>query len=123
MKKKFILTKRKEINLIFKFKKNVRNYFFILYYAKNNHFSHFKFALSINKKYGKSHERNLIKRRLRMIIHNYYSIIDYKSSFVLVIKPSAKKLNFKELSEKFLYLLKKSFLIYDNIHNKEKKLQ
>ncbi|WBL31385.1 ribonuclease P protein component [Candidatus Phytoplasma sacchari] len=111
MKKKFILKKRKEINFIFKFKKNVRNYFFILYYARNPEFEHFKFALSINKKYGKSHERNLIKRRLRMIIYNNICLIDKKSSFVLVIKPPAKNLSFNELSEKFTYLLKKSFLI------------
>ncbi|KXT29307.1 ribonuclease P protein component [Candidatus Phytoplasma oryzae] len=111
MKKKFILKKRKEIDLIFKLKKNVRNYFFTLYYFKNISFDHFKFALSINKKYGKSHERNLIKRRIRMIIYQNISLINSKASFVLVIKPSAKSLNFNELSQKIIYLLKKSFLI------------
>ncbi|KAB8121901.1 MAG: ribonuclease P [Candidatus Phytoplasma cynodontis] len=111
MKKKFILKKRKEINFIFKLKKNVRNYFFILYYAKNNNFDHFKFALSINKKYGKSHERNLIKRRLRMIIYQNVYLINNKASFVLFIKPSAKCLNFNDLSKQFNNLLKKSFLI------------
>lgn len=110
MNNKFIL-KKKEIDLIFRFKKNVKNYFFTLYYFKNNNLAHFKFALSISKKYGKAHERNLIKRRLRMILRYYMSYIDSKASFVLVIKPSAKKLNFLELEKKVLILFKKSFLM------------
>jgi ribonuclease P protein component len=118
MKKKFILKKRSEINFIFKFKKKVKNYFFILYFAENMEFEHFKFALSISKKYGKSHERNLIKRRIRMIIHNNFLLINKKASFVLVIKPATKQLSFSDLSEKFLILLQKSFLIQKD-KNKE----
>ncbi|KND62582.1 ribonuclease P protein component, partial [Candidatus Phytoplasma phoenicium] len=110
-KNKFILKKKKEIDLIFRFKKNVKNYFFILYYFQNPNILHFKFALSVSKKYGKAHERNLIKRRLRMIIHRYMSFIDSRASFVVVIKPSAKKLNFVDLEKKFLILFQKSFLI------------
>ncbi|MGI3135990.1 MAG: ribonuclease P protein component [Candidatus Phytoplasma vitis] len=110
MKKKFILKKKKEIDLIFKFKKNIKNYFFILYYIKNENLENFKFALSINKKYGKAYERNLIKRRLRMIIHNNMYLIDKHMSFVLVIKFAAKELNFYNLEKKFLILLKKSSL-------------
>lgn len=111
MNNKFILKKKKEIDLIFRFKRNVKNYFFTLYYFKNNNLTHFKFALSISKKYGKANERNLIKRRLRMVLRHHMSYIDNKVSFVLVIKPSAKKLNFLELEKKVLILFKKSFLI------------
>ncbi|TVY12403.1 ribonuclease P protein component [Candidatus Phytoplasma pini] len=111
MKKKFILKKKSEINLIFKFKKNVKNRFFLLYYIKNPCFQNFKFALSVNKKYGKAYERNLIKRRLRIIIHNNMSLIEPKASFVLVINSISKELNFFDLEKNFLFLLKKSFLI------------
>ncbi|WP_017193799.1 ribonuclease P protein component [Vaccinium witches'-broom phytoplasma] len=108
MKRKFILRKNSEIDLIFKLNKNknIRNGFFTLYYAKNNHFKHFKFALSISKKYGKSHERNLIKRRLRMIICQNMNMINPHTSFVLVIKPKAKELDFVGLSKYFLILIK-----------------
>lgn len=110
MKKKFILKKKSEIDLIFKFKKNVRNYFFILYYIQNKNLENFKFALSINKKYGKAHDRNLIKRRLRMIIHNNFSLINNNMSFVIVVKNNAKKLDFSNLEKKFLTLIKKTSL-------------
>ncbi|WP_341266472.1 ribonuclease P protein component [Candidatus Phytoplasma fraxini] len=110
MKKKFILKKKSEIDLIFKFKKNVRNYFFLLYYIKNENLENFKFALSVSKKYGKAHERNLIKRRLRMIIHNNVSLIDNNFSFVLVVKEAAKKLKFSDLEKNFIILIKKSSL-------------
>ncbi|MBP3059455.1 ribonuclease P protein component [Texas Phoenix palm phytoplasma] len=111
MKRKFILKKKKEINFIFKFNKCVRNYFFLLYYVVDTDLDYFRFALSIGKKYGKSHERNLIKRRLRMIIHENSSFIKKNISFVIVIKPVAKQLNFLNLKKNVLFLLKKSFLI------------
>ncbi|MDO7983525.1 MAG: ribonuclease P protein component [Pigeon pea little leaf phytoplasma] len=76
MKKKFILSKNKEINLIFQNdNKSVANYFFKIYYIHYAKTLNFKFALSINKRYGKSHERNLIKRRIRAIIYNYSSVL------------------------------------------------
>ncbi|MEZ0180424.1 ribonuclease P protein component ['Camptotheca acuminata' phytoplasma] len=108
MKKKFICNK-KEIDLIFKFKKKVKNYFFILYFFKNENLENFKFALSISKKYGKAHERNLIKRRIRMIIYNNISFISKNILFILVIKPAAKELDFVNLEKKFLVLIQKTF--------------
>ncbi|MDV3196349.1 MAG: ribonuclease P protein component [Candidatus Phytoplasma stylosanthis] len=104
-----MLKKKKEIDLIFKFKKKVKNYFFILYFMKNKNLDNFKFALSISKKYGKAHDRNLIKRRLRMIIHNNMSFINKNMTFVLVIKPTSKELGFLDLEKKFLILIKKTF--------------
>ncbi|MDO8030067.1 ribonuclease P protein component ['Planchonia careya' phytoplasma] len=112
MKKKFILSKNKEINLIFKHDKNsVANYFFKIYYINCAKTLNFKFALSINKRYGKSHERNLIKRRIRAIIYNYYSVLKSNVFFIIIIKPTARQLNFVDLSEKLSFLLRKSRLI------------
>jgi RNase P protein component len=45
-----------------------------------------------------------------MIIHNNMHLIDKHMSFVLVIKFTAKELNFYNLEKKFLILLKKSSL-------------
>ncbi|CAP18566.1 Ribonuclease P [Candidatus Phytoplasma mali] len=111
MKKKFIIKKDIDISNILKLKKSIGNPFFVLYYSKNKNQTHFKFALSIGKKYGKAYERNLIKRRLRMIIHEFHILIDFKISFVLVIKPKAKNLTFQQIKEDFFILLKKSNLI------------
>ncbi|MDO8168263.1 ribonuclease P protein component [Candidatus Phytoplasma melaleucae] len=113
MKRKFILRKNSEINLIFRSNKNhnVKNAFFTLFYVKHVNTLHFKFTLSISKKYGKAHERNLIKRRLRMIIYNYSKFIDSSVYFAVVIKPKAKELNFANLTQNLLMLLQKSSLI------------
>ncbi|MFP7699352.1 MAG: ribonuclease P protein component [Candidatus Phytoplasma pyri] len=111
MKKKFIIKKDIDISNILKLKKSIGNSFFVLYYLKNKTQKNFKFALSIGKKYGKAHERNLIKRRLRMIINEFHVLIDFKISFVLVIKPKAKNLIFHQIKEEFFLLLKRSNLV------------
>ncbi|WP_334331168.1 ribonuclease P protein component [Candidatus Phytoplasma prunorum] len=111
MKKKFIIKKDIDISNILKFKKSIGNSFFVLYHVKNKTQTHFKFALSIGKKYGKAYERNLIKRRLRMIIKEFHVLIDFKISFVLVIKPKAKNLIFQQIKKEFFILLKRSNLV------------
>ncbi|QTX03206.1 ribonuclease P [Candidatus Phytoplasma luffae] len=108
MKKKNICKNKNELDLIFKLKQKVKNYFFILYFIKKK-LDHFKFVLSISKKYGKAYERNLIKRRLRMIIHKNMSLIDKNIIFIVIIKPTAKELDFANLEKKFLVLIKKIF--------------
>ncbi|MDO8057627.1 ribonuclease P protein component [Candidatus Phytoplasma gossypii] len=65
----------------------------------------------LDKRYGKSHERNLIKRRIRAIIYNYSSVLKPNVFFIIIIKPTAKKLNFFDLSVKLSVLLRKSRLI------------
>ena len=67
MNKDYRLKKKIEIDSIFLKKHSVGNSCFSIFNASNN-LEHFRFALSIGRKYGNAVSRNLIKRRLRAII-------------------------------------------------------
>ncbi len=105
MKKQFRVKKSKEIDAIIKNKKSYGNRFFVVYYKENDK-KHFRFAISIGRKYGKAHERNLIKRQIRMIFQNLNikSNIDY----VVVVRPQAKNLKYLEIEETLKNLIKKT---------------
>lgn len=95
MKKQYRIKKSKEIDAIIKQRKSYGNRFFVVYYKESNN-EHFRFAISIGKRYGNAVERNLIKRRIRMIFQN----ISYnlpKIDYVVVVKPLAKSLNYQEI--------------------------
>lgn len=109
MKKKYRIKKNSEIDAIFKLKKVKGNLFFALYQA-DHEYPHLRYALSIGKKYGKAHERNLAKRRLRDIILKLSPNIVNKS-FIIVIKPTSKSLNYPDMYHHIVELLTKSKLM------------
>ncbi|MDX9691563.1 MAG: ribonuclease P protein component [Acholeplasmataceae bacterium] len=111
MKKRYRIKKSSEIDAIFK-KKNIKgDSCFAIYQAEDLNATHFRFALSIGRKYGNAVERNLAKRRLRMIVHELSHQFIKNKLFVIVIKPTAKKLTFQEMKEKITSILEKSKLM------------
>jgi ribonuclease P protein component len=115
MKKRYRIKKNSEIDAIFSQKRVKGNAYFLIYRAENAQNSNFRFALSIGKRYGNAVERNLAKRRLRMIISEYKDVLDTNASFVVVIKPKSKKLTYQEMRRHLLVLLEKS-RIMENTH-------
>jgi ribonuclease P protein component len=107
MKKIYRIKKYSEIDAIFKIKNVKSNAFFTIYQNQKTTSNHFRFAISIGKKYGNAVERNLIKRRLRMIITHVKDEIQ-KVDFVIVVKRDAKQLNYQNLNEELIKLLNKS---------------
>lgn len=104
MKKQFRVKKSKEIDAIIKKRKSCGNKFFVIYY-KENDLEHFRFAISIGKKYGNSVKRNLIKRRIRAIFREFTDLpnVDY----VVVVKPNAENLSFAGIKENLENLILK----------------
>ncbi|NLK12720.1 MAG: ribonuclease P protein component [Candidatus Phytoplasma sp.] len=111
MQLKYRIKKTSEIDAVFKKRNTVGNMFFVIYIKKQDEFNHFRFSLSIGKKYGKAHERNLIKRRIREVIRFYKEEISTDVEFVIVIKPKARELTFAEIKENLEKLMIRSKLI------------
>ena len=104
--KEYHIKKNQEIEKIIKNKHSVGNKYFVIYSMDNLETNHYRFAISIGKKYGIAVERNLMKRRVREIIKNNMKLIGNKD-YVFVIKPASKELDFTTIEKNIMYLLKK----------------
>lgn len=99
MKKQFIIKKSTEIDAIIHNKQRYGNKFFVVYYKENN-LKHFRFAISIGKKYGNAVKRNKIKRQIRSVFRNNSVLpnVDY----VVVVKKDAINLNFNQIEQNLI---------------------
>ena len=102
MKKEYRVKKSSEIEGIIKKRQSKGNKYFVLYKSENHENSHFRFAVSVSKKFGNAVKRNKIKRQIREIFSKK-AIIDHYDIFV-VVKNGARSLVFTEI-EKSLELL------------------
>src|SRR5690554_1295906 len=115
MKKKYRLKSQKEISLVFANKTKYGDGHFVIYYRSSKN-SHFRYAISIGKKYGKAHERNLCKRRIRHIILELSpNLANYE--FVIVVRSEVSELSFEMIKERIVKLLKRSKIL----ENEEKR--
>ncbi|WP_025724993.1 ribonuclease P protein component [Acholeplasma granularum] len=110
MKRVYSIKSQTDIDLVFKEKKSVGNKYFAIY-IKYHLLPHFKYALSIGKKYGNAVERNQAKRRIRYIISQNQKMIKSNKSFVIVVKPSVNELKYKEIESNLIKLLIKADIL------------
>jgi len=108
MKKEFRVKKSEDIEQIIKEKNITAGKDFVIYKKENHEQNHFKYAVSVPKKFGIAVLRNQIKRRVRMIIREKEIVDDY--DFFIVIKVNASKLSFDEIKSELDYLLNKAQL-------------
>lgn len=105
MKKEYRVKKSSEIENIMKKKQSKANGYFVIYKNKNHENSHFRFAVSVSKKFGNAVYRNRIKRQIREIISKM-DIMDNYDLFI-VIRNKANTLSFSECNDLIVSLVKK----------------
>ncbi len=109
MKKEYRVKKSSEIEMIVKKRQSRGNKYFVLYKNENHENTHFRFAVSVSKKYGNAVERNKIKRRVREIISNK-DIVNHYDIFI-VVKNDAKQLKFTEIKNSLEWLIQKQNIL------------
>ena len=103
MNKKYIIRKNEEIQDIIKKSKKLVNNYFIIYYLKNN-YSYNRYCISVSKKIGKAHTRNLFKRRIKDILMK----LEYNNSFdyVIILRKSIIDLKYDDIKNELLLIMK-----------------
>jgi ribonuclease P protein component len=102
MNKKFILRKNEEIQEVIKKSKKVINKYFVVYYVKNDKENN-RYCISVSKKIGKAHTRNLYKRRIKDIIskNNFNNSTDY----VIILRTAILDISYNLMRESLISLL------------------
>jgi ribonuclease P protein component len=109
MKKENRVKKSSEIEMIVRRRNSRGNKYFVLYKKENHENTHFRFAVSVSKKYGNAPERNKIKRRVREIISSY-EIADQYDLFI-VVKTESINLSFAEIKDSLDKLVRKQDIL------------
>lgn len=109
MKKEYRIKKNDEIAAVAMNKSSVGNKHFIIYKKTNHEMEHFRYAVSVGKKFGSAVKRNQMKRRLRAIISEQSNRLTNKD-ILLVAKPTSNQLEYIEIKKQILYLLEKAKL-------------
>ena len=98
MKKKYIIRKNEEIQEIVKTSKKLVNKYFIVYF-RNNDFQYNRYCISVSKKLGKAHTRNLYKRRIKDNINN-------SMDYVIILRNAVIGISYEEMQYELLNTLK-----------------
>jgi len=105
VKKEYRVKKSSEIEMIVKSRQSRANKYFVIYKKENHVNTHFRFAVSVSKKFGNAVERNKIKRQVREIISKL-DIIDIFDVFIVIRIPS-KDISFSEMNNAITSLIRK----------------
>lgn len=105
MKKEYRVKKSSEIEKIMKKKQSKANSNFVIYKNENHDNDHFRFAISVSKKYGNAVQRNKIKRKIREVVSKMN--IDDKIDIFIIVRTKNQKLSFDEITTSITSLLQK----------------
>lgn len=111
MKKEYRIKKSAEIELVMKEKASVSDGSFVLYHISNAVNNHFRYAISVPKKYGSAVERNKMKRRMREIVSK--SVFRDDVDFFLIAKTKSKELDFANIQKALEKLFARAKIIKD----------
>lgn len=103
------LKKRKEFGYIYKKGTRLNSTYFTLFFITTK-LPNTKIGFSVNKKIGKAHVRNKIKRQLRCVLKELLPILK-KNNYVIMVKIGAEKLSYIEIKKYITTIFKNNNLI------------
>ena len=103
MNKKYIIRKNEEIKKIIDNSKKLVNQYYIVYCAHND-LNYNRFCVSVSKKLGKAHTRNLYKRRIKDILMK--NNVNYSNDYVIILRNSILSIDYNTMKDELLDLLK-----------------
>lgn len=106
MNKKYIVKESRVFDEVIETGKKVKNYNFVIFYKEKKD-SPTKYGITVPKKVGKAHIRNMLKRKVRAIIRNYNKNYEKNYNCIIIIRNSCLNLTYQELSSSLQYLLDK----------------
>lgn len=106
MKKKEVVKKARDFDLIINKGKRVSNKAFNIFIMKNETEKPI-FGIAVSKKLANAVYRNKYKRQIRNIIDNNKNDFKNYSKYIIMIKASGIELPFEEKEKKLIELLKK----------------
>ena len=106
MNKKYIVKESRIFDEVIETGKKIKNYNFVIFYKEKKD-SPTKYGITVPKKVGKAHIRNMLKRKVRAIIRNYNKNYEKNYNCIIIIRNSCLNLSYQELSSSLQYLLDK----------------
>ena len=103
MNKKYIIRKNEEIQCIIKQSQKIVNKYFVIYYLSNK-LGFNRYCISVTKKIGKAHTRNLYKRRLKDILMK--NSINDSCDYVIILRNAILDIDYKKIEKELLFALK-----------------
>ena len=103
MNKKYIIRKNESIQNIVKNGKKIVNKYFIFYYLDNS-LLYNRYCVSVSKKIGKAHIRNLYKRRIKDILSK--NIVNNGRDYVIILRNSILGVNYELIKSELITILK-----------------
>ena len=102
MNKKYILIKNEEVQKVINGSNNKANKYYVVYYLNNN-IGYNRYCISVGKKIGKAHTRNLYKRRVKDIIlkNNFIGSNDY----VIILRKAILDLSYIDMQEELIKIM------------------
>ena len=104
MNKEKILRKSEDFSNIISTGKYFKNKYFSIYYKESNSTL---YGITVPKKVGIAVIRNKLKRQIKNIISTNEKYIQSNHNYVIIIKEASLKLNYEDLTNNLLDLMKK----------------
>ena len=113
MKKNEMIKKSEEFSSMIKTSYRLKNKYYNIYIRKGK-YNYPHFGIGITKKIGNAVQRNLYKRRMRMILDNYKNDLQSNEDYLIILKENVNTLSYEEMLKSFNDLINERKLKWKN---------